>query len=199
MISRARNGAAGRGGPRPHAHGSPIPILALGLLLLPAAASASVGFRGWGPRIGFTLDPDQIHFGAHVHMGEFTRNLRFQPNLELGLGDDLTLFAINFETAYHFETNWTAWRPYAGGGLGINIWDVDHDPAIVEKRSHAARSPRLLKTAAHRHADSDTELGVNLLAGIERSLAGGDRFLFEFKLGLSNSPDIKLAVGWIFD
>jgi hypothetical protein len=42
------------------------------------------GFRGWGPRVGVTLDPDQIHFGVHIDFGNFAERVRFQPNAELG-------------------------------------------------------------------------------------------------------------------
>ncbi len=149
--------------------------------LMPALAlaqSENVGFRGWGPRVGVTVDPDQVHFGFHFDFGNFSRRVRFQPNFELGLGDDVTVAAINFEAAYRFRAQWEVWGPYAGGGIGVNILNGDN--------------------VGGRGDDSDTEIGLNVLGGIERGLSGGDRFFMELKLGLTDSPDAKVTVGWTF-
>ena len=137
------------------------------------AESQGFGFRGWGPRVGVTIDPDQIHFGFHLNMGEFAKNVRFQPNFELGFGDDVTVAAINFEASYYFNGAWEQWTPYAGGGIGVNFTDFDE-------------------------GGSDTDLGLNILGGIERSLSSGDRFFLELKLGLADSPDAKVTAGWTF-
>lgn len=136
------------------------------------------GFRGWGPRVGVTVDPDQIHFGAHVDFGNFADRVRFQPNAELGIGDDITLGALNADVHYRFRAAWDVWTPYAGGGLGLVIWSWDDD---VPGRD-----------------DSDAELGASLIGGIERGLRDGDRFFIEAKLGLIDAPDLKVQVGWTF-
>jgi hypothetical protein len=162
-------------------------LLALTLSLAPGVARASdgshsssdVGFRGWGPRVGLTFDPDQVHFGAHMDYGNFARHVRFQPNIEVGIGNDLTLVALNFEAAYRFRETWDVWSPYLGGGLGVNIANYDNN--------------------RFGDSDSNTDVGVNLLGGIERGLSSGDRFFLETKLGLvDESPDLKLTVGWTF-
>lgn len=134
-----------------------------------------VGFRGWGPRLGLTMDPDQFHFGAHLDFGQFARHVRFQPNIEVGLGDDITLIATNFEASYRFRENWDVWTPYLGGGIGLNYVSVD-GPGD----------------------NSNTDVGVNVLGGIERGLSNGDRFFTELKLGVVDSPDAKVTVGWTF-
>ena len=46
------------------------------------------GLPGWGPRLGVTMDPDQVHFGVHLDAGSFADRFRFQPNVELGLSDE---------------------------------------------------------------------------------------------------------------
>jgi hypothetical protein len=140
----------------------------------PCPAAAKVGV---GPRVGVTMDPDQIHFGLHLDAGNFSPRVRFQPNLEVGIGDDRTLFAFNFEAAYRFRENWDVWTPYAGGGVGINVVNFDDDIG---------------------GDDSDTDVGLNLLGGIEKGTGGGDRFFLELKLGLVDSPDFKITVGWTF-
>jgi hypothetical protein len=137
------------------------------------------GFRGWGPRLGVTVDPDQFHFGGHLDLGYFAEHIRFQPNLEIGFGDNLTLVAINFEGNYRFASRWSVWTPYLGGGLGINIYDWnDHHNGFGD--------------------GSSTDLGVNIVGGIEKGISSGDRFFMEAKLGLADSPDFKVTVGWTF-
>jgi len=133
-----------------------------------------VGFRGWGPRLGVSFKPDQVYFGAHLDFGNFAQHVRFQPNLEIGFGDDITLFAINAEAAYRFASRWDVWTPYLGGGIGANIVDVNNGNG------------------------SNTDFGASVLGGIEKGLANGSRFFVEAKLGLADAPDLKLGVGWTF-
>ncbi len=141
------------------------------------AQSEDNGFKGWGPRLGITVDPDQIHFGAHADFGNFAEHLRFQPNVELGFGDDLTVGALNLEVNYRVRETWDVWTPYVGGGLGIIF--IDYDGKGVGD-------------------DSDTELGASLLGGIEKGLSNGNRFFLEAKLGLADAPDFKFTAGWTF-
>jgi len=143
----------------------------------PAHAADSVGFRGWGPRIGLTSDPDQIHFGAHFDFGRFARHLRWQPNVEVGVGSDQTVVAWNiFEVAYRFAGRWDRWSPYLGGGMGLNVYGGRD--GILD--------------------DTTSRVGVSALGGIEKGLSGGDRMFLEAKVGLDDSPDLKLTVGWTF-
>lgn len=135
-----------------------------------------VGFRGWGPRFGVSSGPDAVHVGAHLDFGNFAEHVRFQPNIELGFGDHENVYAINAEAAYRFSSQWDTWTPYLGGGLGANI-----------KRFEVAD-----------HTDSHSDLGVNLLGGIEKGLSNGDRFFLELKLSLNDVPDTKVTAGWTF-
>jgi hypothetical protein len=153
-------------------------------MMLSIATAALVGIvwtgnvtaAGWGPRLGLTVDPDQVHFGAHVDAGYLADQLRFQPNFEMGIGNDMTLAAFNFDMLYLFNSRLDAWRPYMGGGAAANIVD----------RNDSRRN------------DSDLEAGLNLVGGIERSLSSGGRFLTELRLGLIDTPDLKWTVGWTF-
>lgn len=149
-------------------------IAAATLVGLISVGSASAA--GWGPRLGLTVDPDQVHFGAHIDAGYLADQLRFQPNFEMGIGNDMTLAAFNFDMLYLFNSRMDAWRPYAGGGAGANIVNRDNN----------------------RGNDSDLEAGLNLVGGIERSLSSGGRFLTELRLGLIDTPDLKWTVGWTF-
>jgi hypothetical protein len=149
---------------------------AVGNLAAQADPYTDVGFRGWGPRIGLSSNPDQVYFGAHLDYGNFSRHVRFQPNLELGLSDNEKLLAINAEAAYRFSSEWDVWTPYLGGGVGANIKSYDNG----------------------RNNYSQTDMGVNLLGGIEKGLDNGDRFFIEAKLSVNDVPDLKVGVGWTF-
>jgi hypothetical protein len=75
-----------------------------------------------------------------------------------------------------FRSHWEVWTPYLGGGLGANIKSNDSDG----------------------NSNSQTDLGVNLLGGIEKGLTNGDRFFVEGKFSLNDVPDAKVTVGWTF-
>lgn len=151
-------------------------FVTLGVAGARATPDTDVGFAGWGPRVGASINPDQVHFGAHLDYGNFGRHLRFQPNLELGFGEDVKLFCVNAEVAYRIGSTWETWTPYLGGGIGANIKSVD---------SGGSNS-------------SQTDLGINLLAGLERGFYNGNRFFVEAKVSVNDMPDIKFAVGWTF-
>lgn len=145
---------------------------------LTARAQDQIGYRGWGPRLGAAFGPDQVEFGAHLDFGHFADHIRLQPNLEVGVGDDLTIVSFNGDLAYRFHSKWGTWSPYVGGGLNINVVNRDR--------------PRWLDD------DTDTDLGVSALGGIQKTLMSGDRFFLEMKLGLVDSPDFKFLAGWTF-
>lgn len=85
----------------------------------PAAAQMTYGLRA-----GVSAEPDQFYFGGHVETGPLVENLHFRPNVEVGIGNDVTLVGINFELAYKFPTR-RPWRPYAAGGPALNIVHED--------------------------------------------------------------------------
>lgn len=140
-------------------------LLAVGFLLL---ATGSASAQGVGVRGGVTMNPDQIHFGGHYESPALIEHLHFKPNIEIGVGDDTTLVAANFEFVYKFGEDGD-WHFYAGGGPAVNFYSFDE-------------------------ADGQTEGGVNALIGAE-SRQG---LFFEVKLGASDSPDFKFSVGWVF-
>lgn len=133
-----------------------------------------------GPRLGFSSDPDQIVFGGQLMFPEVAENLSFDPSVELGLGDDLTIFSINGDFHYHFDVSGSNWRPYAGAGATLSFisWDDDDFPGNRD--------------------DSELEAGGGIVIGAGVPTRGGDRFFGELKLGLGDVPDFKLMVGWNF-
>jgi hypothetical protein len=99
-------------------------VAACALSFAPSAHAQSVGVRA-----GVSVDPDQFYFGGHLETAPLVDRLTFRPNVEIGVGDNVTLVAFNFEFAYHFASN-TSWNVYAGGGPALNLlrFGGDTDP-----------------------------------------------------------------------
>ncbi len=145
-------------------------------LALPVAAMPN-----YGARAGFTQGPDQIHLGAHAEVIELSPGLVFLPSLEVGLGDDRTVWALNGELTWTIDrTEWRGWRPYVGGGLGIFIvsYDVPDAPSGFD--------------------DSRTDAGLSVLIGASKMLRLGHKFFTEVKFGLEDAPDVKVTAGLTF-
>jgi len=141
------------------------------------AANPALAESDWGLRGGLTIDPDQVHVGAHVNAGEIFNDGYFLPNVEIGFGDHGTLIALNPELVYRFDRpSRSRWGFYIGGGLGINIYDWDDGPRDYRD-------------------DTDTELGLNILGGMSRARRGGGDVFLELKLGVADSPEAKVTVG----
>lgn len=139
-------------------------LLAAVLFLGSPAAAQDGGLRG-----GLTVDPDQFYFGGHLETSPLVDRLHFRPNVEVGVGSDLTLIAANMEFVYKLPSR-GGWGAYAGGGPALNVYMYDGDD------------------------NSDTDAGLNLLVGVESSRG----LFFEFKMGVVDSPDFKFGVGWTF-
>jgi hypothetical protein len=122
-----------------------------------------------GIRGGISIDPDQFYFGGHLETSPLVDRLYFRPNVEVGIGDDLTLIGANMEFVYKFSRN-RGLNLYAGGGPALNIFMFD-GPG---------------------DNDAETEAGFNILVGAETP--GG--LFFEFKMGAIDSPDFKFGVGY---
>lgn len=137
-------------------------LAGLACVALPAPASA----QGLGVRAGASVDPDQFYFGGHYESRPLVDQLHFKPNLELGIGDDITTFGLNFEFVYKIPIDGSPWNLYAGGGPAVNFYSFDND--------------------------SRTEGGLNVLFGAETTQG----VFFELKLGALDSPDLKFGVGY---
>jgi hypothetical protein len=125
---------------------------------------------GPGLRAGLSVDPDQFYFGGHYVTKPIWDQMRFQPSVEAGFGDDVTVVAFNVEFAYWMPVG-ADWHAYVGGGPAMNLF-----------------------SANGKGDDEDVGAGLTILAGFRRR--GG--LFFEMKVGAFDSPDFKLAVGYTF-
>lgn len=135
---------------------------------------ASVQAQAIGARAGASGDPDQFYFGIHAESGPIADRLRFRPNIEVGIGDNLTLVALNVEFIYRQPLRRSRWSVFAGGGPAANVYVVDR--------------------GIERGNESDVRGGINVLVGADHS----DGFFTELKVGLIDSPSIKVGVGISF-
>ena len=147
------------------------------LLAAAGPALAEMGLYGWGPRLGAGDDPDQVLIGVHQDFGEIVDNLRFQPSLDLGIGDDHTLVSAVLPVHYRFPGG-SKTTPYLGGGA-LLAW-IDHD------------------RPGRRGSDSDFEIAPVLVAGVEWQARRAADVLLELQLPGGDAHDAKLLVGWIF-
>jgi hypothetical protein len=124
--------------------------------------------QGLGVRAGVSAGPDQFYAGLHYESDQLADRLRFRPNIELGVGGDRTLVALNFEFAYTAPLEKTLWNVYVGAGPALNIY-----------RFRGSTNP---------------EGGFNILVG----LAHRRGLFTELKVGAINSPNVKFGVGYTF-
>lgn len=133
------------------------------------------GIHGIGPRVGVTSDPDQLRFGGQIDLGDIAPNLMLVPNLEIGVGDNVTTTAPTMDLDYRFRSDFEAWAPYVGAGVGPIFY-----------------SPRF--------GNDHTNLGVYVQGGIAKQMSSisPGRFFMEMRAGVANSPDVALTLGWTF-
>src|ERR1051326_1630798 len=96
-------------------------LAALALLTWPAAALAQRGslVMYGGPRVGFSLSPDQLVFGGQVESHELTPRVTFDPDIEVGFGDKESTIAVDADFLYHMTLQGSDWEPFVGAGPTI--------------------------------------------------------------------------------
>jgi len=164
--------------------------MAVTLSLTRPSTAQDLGLRLLGFRGGVSLNPDQFHFGAFADAGQLTPHLRLQPSLEVGLGNGVRLAAANVDAIHLFAPrSWSRfgspapWRPYVGGGLGINFIDVSQGFGQTDGLT--------------------IEPVINVVGGVEWGVlrprsSSSHRYLLEARVGLGDTPDFKLSAGITF-
>jgi hypothetical protein len=144
------------------------------------ASGESIGLRSYGLRGGVAANPDQFFGGLHLDAGRLTERIRLQPSFEVGFGNGVVLGSANFDAHYLFSAR--SLRPYAGGGLGLNVFDVTNGMG--------------------EEGGLDLEPVLNLVGGVEWGTHRGSRavgrYLLETRLGFRDAPELKIAFGISF-
>ena len=144
------------------------------------SSSMDIGYHGWGLRAGMADDVDQVVGGAHMNMGEFIPHLRFQPDIQLGAGDDVTTIYATAPVYWRFETE-TRFVTYVGGGPTVGWVDYDDDDSL-----------------GNNSGDSDFEAGAKLTGGMEWPRPQGEAFFVELSLGFGDVHDVTALAAWTF-
>lgn len=127
----------------------------------------------FGVRAGASADPDQFYFGVHADTPPIADRISFRPNLEVGIGNDVTLVAANLEFVFRQALQSSQWDLLVGAGPAANFYSF---------------------SGGRGRNDSDLGGGLNLLVGIEHR----DGFFGEVKVGIIDSPSVKFGVGFSF-
>ena len=142
----------------------------------PTLAQTAPSYHGWGLRAGLAESPDQIVLGVHWNLGDVFKNTRFSPNVEVGFGDDATVVAGTAALHYVFNTASTV-RPYAGGGVSVGWLDFD---------------------TPHGENDSEIEVALKAIGGVEWKMRGNNAFGLELALHVGDIYDVQFMATWTF-
>jgi hypothetical protein len=153
-------------------------LLLLTCLALPVTARAAVSTESFGPRFGFSVDPDQVVLGGQMTFGEIAPSISFTPNAEFGFGDNQTVIALNMDFHYRLDLRGSEWSPYLGFGVGVNFDSFDRPAPFRD--------------------DSETNVGGNFILGANVPTRSGSKFFTELKLGLGDIPSLKMLAGFNF-
>ena len=149
-------------------------LIAFGVVALTAGATPALAQTHFGLRAGVSGGPSQFVFGGHVDTPPLLEHLTFRPNVEIGVGDNRTVSALNVEFAYWVPITDTRWQVYFAAGPAANIISFDGDGG--------------------RDGDTRVEGGFNIAVGLQH----GRGLFTERKVGVIDSPDIKFSVGYVF-
>jgi len=139
------------------------------------SGGSPIQLKGWGIRTGLAANPDQAIVGAHWDLGEIIDHLRLQPNVELGLGDDVWTIFGELPVHYMFRVQ-SKFTPYAGGGIVIGLAKYDRQ----------------------NNSDTSVEGGLRLVGGLQWPLKSGKPFAVEANLGIGDVHDVQVKVAWTF-
>lgn len=144
-------------------------------LLATAALAVAVPAQAqsFGLRAGASADPDQFYAGIHLETAPFADRISFRPNVEVGVGDRITLVAMNLEFVFRQPLQQSSWSVLAGAGPAANLYSFN---------------------GGRGRNDSDLGGGLNLLVGLEHR----DGFFVEVKVGVIDSPGVKFGFGLSF-
>ncbi|HYH47352.1 MAG TPA: hypothetical protein VEG34_16855 [Thermoanaerobaculia bacterium] len=145
-------------------------VLVLSLLLTPAQAAADTDF---GVRGGLYTDSSSGFVGVELLTG-ITDRWFFNPNAEYVFVDDGDLATINLDAHYDLPLRAAA-DVWLGGGLAVVFSDLDRP--------------------GRRDDDSETDIGVNLLAGIGFLRREAVRPYVQGKILIADETEAVIAVG----
>ena len=161
-------------------------------------AEANLGLNAVGGRIGFIMPEDPIDntlgFGLHADLGTLMPNLTLHGYLDywskgyddnmFGTSTDLTFSVLGIAAIakYHFEMDGNI-KPYAGGGLGLDIGSASFEYTEPFTGTKVDES------------SSDTDLAVHLIGGAAMELSPKMDGFAEVKYTIGGADSFGIYVG----
>jgi len=143
-----------------------------------------LGFRGVGGRLSFVKPEDvdgTIGFGAHADLGEIIESLVLYPSVEYWTKSDGPLdfsqFALNADVRYYFPGA-SSVAFFAGGGLAVLFSSADINLGGFGSAS-----------------DSSTDIGLDLLGGVDVPVSDKLTFSGTAKFVISDGNAFKVTAG----
>nr|MBN2276617.1 hypothetical protein [candidate division Zixibacteria bacterium] len=146
------------------------------LTALPVYAGDNDGAppKSFGPRLGYSVNPDQFVIGFQAELGPVVESARMAPSFDLGFGDDITTFTLN-------------------GDIRLTILK----PPKSNTAFYVALGPTLLFWD-YKGGDSDLEIGLTATAGIKFPMGQSAFYNLEGRFGIGDVPDFRIMAGILF-
>lgn len=158
-------------------------VAALAILVLspqPGFGQNALKLTAYGVRAGASIDDDltQLLIGGHVDLGRPWTNIRIQPLVTLGLGDDAVSVLAAGEAHYMFsvDPNTSRVDPYVGAGIGVHHVNFDED-GVADQR------------------DDATEVALTFAAGVDVPMRQWWKYFAEARFLLADSSIFRLEGG----
>jgi hypothetical protein len=157
----------------------PTRILVAAVLLLGIPMQASLGQSSddgklrpaFGLRAGYGTNPDQFVVGAQSVLGRAFKVMRLAASADAGFGDNMTTLLFNADLRMlSFSPPSSRSVFYTGAGASIALLDASNN-------------------------GSDTEIGLNIIGGLELPLASRHAYNLEARIGFADMPDFRILFG----
>jgi hypothetical protein len=125
-----------------------------------------------GVQGGTTTNPEQFFAGLHVESAPFRRRVAFRPSVHAGAGDEMRALNVNLDFVFRPYPPGSTWEVYLGGGPSVNGYWWDEVNRLGQ----------------------EVGVGGSVLVGLEHE----SRIFVELRIGLGNSPQSKVGVGFKF-
>jgi hypothetical protein len=151
-------------------------IIIYGLLaaaMLFVGPNATAAFKA-GARAGISSDPDQFVIGGQAVIGSILPLIQLAPSVDFGFGNNVKLTTLNLDLQFNLPSlPMVSPNVYIGAG-----------PTLVMAKPDGG--------------DSNTDIGLSLLAGLRIPMAAISSCNIEARYGLENVPDLKILLGIMF-
>ena len=144
-------------------------LAVISVLTLPGLAHGRSNNLGFGLRAGMGLNPDQFVVGAQFSMGKPIGIFRFVPSVDVGFGNNQTVFNFNADFLVRLIIRDAPLELYGGAGPTLVFWDS-------------------------RGGSSAWDVAVSLVLGTQVKLSRSFASNLEARIGIGDTPDFRLLL-----